>query len=425
MKILKLSLILVVPFLLATGINGFAQTFHSGGVANCEGCHSMHAPKAGGSYLLKGTDVSSTCLNCHQDAADTGPTRYHISTVDSKLTTGNPLQRTPGGDFSWTKKQYSYASGTATIISTGGGHKINAFDFNYVPGTGSSPGGTFPSANLGCNSCHDPHGQYRRDNSGAISKTGKPIKASGSYNGTENEPTANEAVGVYRLLRGAGSTQNGVTFPGNPAAKAPSTFNQTEATNQVRVAYGTANTGGAGHVGWGEWCGTCHGDMHYDGGAKYVHPTDDALSGTVIANYDSYVKTGDMTGAKATSFTSLVPFATNATGAAGYAALATLANNAAPTSAGPSTNDQVTCFSCHRSHASGFDFALRWDYGYEFMTKGGDYIGSDNPEVTGSGAGVQHRGRTMADWEDAYYDRPSSKFATYQRVLCNKCHAKD
>jgi hypothetical protein len=30
-----------------------------------------------------------------------------------------------------------------------------------------------------------------------------------------------------------------------------------------------------------------------------------------------------------------------------------------------------------------------------------------------------------AETNAAYYDRPVTKFATYQRVLCNKCHAKD
>jgi hypothetical protein len=45
--------------------------------------------------------------------------------------------------------------------------------------------------------------------------------------------------------------------------------------------------------------------------------------------------------------------------------------------------------------------------------------------VTGSRAAAQHRGRLIADWSAAYYDRPSTQFATYQRVLCNKCHAKD
>jgi hypothetical protein len=59
------------------------------------------------------------------------------------------------------------------------------------------------------------------------------------------------------------------------------------------------------------------------------------------------------------------------------------------------------------------------------MTKGGKYIASDNGTTSGSRAGVQHRGRLEGDAQAAYYDRPATVFATYQRVLCNKCHAKD
>jgi hypothetical protein len=35
------------------------------------------------------------------------------------------------------------------------------------------------------------------------------------------------------------------------------------------------------------------------------------------------------------------------------------------------------------------------------------------------------RGRVAAETQAAYYDRPVTAFASYQRVLCNKCHAKD
>jgi predicted CXXCH cytochrome family protein len=118
-----------------------------------------------------------------------------------------------------------------------------------------------------------------------------------------------------------------------------------------------------------------------------------------------------------------VPFATNS---GDYAALAALASNGTPSSAGPASGDQVTCLSCHRAHASGFTHMLRFDQGYEFMTKEGNYVGSDNAAVTGNRAGAQHRGRSIAMWQAAYYDRPATPtFATYQRVLCNKCHAKD
>jgi len=379
----------------------------------------MHSPKAGGSFLLVGTDQSSTCLTCHEHAGDTGPSSYHISTAEGDMPAGRaPLQRTPGGDFGWLKKTYTFS----TEIEEGHrhGHNIVAADFNYVadPSNTTAPGGTFPASQLSCTTCHDPHGQWRRIQNGTLVNTGQPIKASGSYNGAGNEPTATEAVGVYRLLAGAGYVVGGASFPGVPAAKAPSTYNQSEGTNQVRVAYGHPNT--AGHTYWGNWCATCHTGMHSD--ANYVHPVDETLGSTIAQNYGRYVKSGNLTGNSATSFLSLVPFATQTND---YAVLAGLASNTNSQLSGPATSDRVTCLSCHRAHASGNLHALRYDNGYEFMTVGGLYLGSDNPNMTSSRAPLQHRGRTMAEWQATYYDRLPTTWATYQRVLCNKCHAKD
>ncbi len=424
MKAMKLGLVIMATALLTIGLSGMAYAFHSGGVAECEGCHSMHSPKAGGIFLMVGTDQSSTCLTCHEHAGDVGPSSYHISTAPADMPTGvPPKQRTPGGDFGWLKKTYNATSGTNIYNEDGAthGHNIVAVDNGYsADGTNTTaPGGTFPSAQLACNSCHDPHGQYRRLPSGTIALTGAPIKASGSYNGANNEPTATEAVGVYRLLAGAGYTKGGVTFNGVPAAKVPSAYNQTEATNQVRVAYGVATANG--HETWSQWCATCHPGMHSSG--NYVHPVDQAMSGTVINNYNSYVKSGDMTGAQATAFLSLAPFATNS---GNYTTLAGLASNTNTQLGGPASGDQVTCMSCHRAHASGFMEGLRFDNAYEFFVVGGNYVGSDNALITGSRAALQHRGRLNAEWQAAYYDRPATPtFATYQRVLCNKCHAKD
>jgi predicted CXXCH cytochrome family protein len=424
MKAMKLGLVIMATALLTIGLSGMAYAFHSGGVAECEGCHSMHSPKAGGLFLMVGTDQSSTCLTCHEHAGDVGPSSYHISTAPADMPTGvPPKQRTPGGDFGWLKKTYNATSGTNTYNEDGAthGHNIVAVDNGYsADGTNTTaPGGTFPSAQLACNSCHDPHGQYRRLPSGTIALTGAPIKASGSYNGAANEPTATEAVGVYRLLAGAGYTKGGVTFNGVPAAKVPSAYNQTEATNQVRVAYGVATANG--HETWSQWCATCHPGMHSSG--NYVHPVDQAMSGTVINNYNTYVKSGDMTGAQATAFLSLAPFATNS---GNYTTLAGLASNTNTQLGGPASGDQVTCVSCHRAHASGFMEGLRFDNAYEFFVVGGNYVGSDNALITGSRAALQHRGRLNAEWQAAYYDRPATPtFATYQRVLCNKCHAKD
>jgi len=405
------------------GFAGNAYAFHSGGVAECGGCHSMHSPAAGGTFLLVGTDQSSACLTCHQNALDTGPSSYHISTAPGSLGPGQaPLQRGPGGDFGWIKKDYSFTI-RGTVTNEDGdthGHNIVANDFSYfVDGTNATaPGGTFPSAQLACNSCHDPHGQYRRLDSGAVAKTGGPIYASGSYyNGTSiaaNEPTANEAVGVYRLLAGAGYTKDGVTFNGVPAAKTPSTYNRTEATTQTRTAYGLSTA--PGQESWGNWCGTCHPDMHSSG--NYVHPVDEDLGSTVATIYGQYVKTGDMTGAAASSFTSLVPFVK---GTGDYAALAALAVNNDTQLGGPAPDDQVACLSCHRAHASGWEYALRWNMEGEFMTYNSLYPGTDTTPTVPQFA----RGRLGAETQAAYYDRPVTKFASYQRVLCNKCHAKD
>jgi hypothetical protein len=185
------------------------------------------------------------------------------------------------------------------------------------------------------------------------------------------------------------------------------------------VAYGVSTA--SGHVSWGQWCATCHPGMHTTGG-NTVHPVDQNLSSTVATAYGQYVKSGDMAGSPATSFLSLVPFATNSSS---YTTLGGLAVNNNSQLGGPATNDQVMCLSCHRAHASGMVEALRFDNGYEFMTVNSNYLGSDNPSMTSSRAPLQHRGRTMAEWQAAYYDRPATRWATYQRVLCNKCHAKD
>jgi hypothetical protein len=335
--------------------------------------------------------------------------------------TSAPKQRTPGGDFGWLRKNYT--DGTAyTEDGSTHGHNIVAADKGYVPDptNTTAPGGTYPSSQLGCQSCHDPHSANRRLSDGSYAKGAvlgqatAPIIGSGSYSSSAT-PTTGQAVGVYRLLRGLGGSYGGATFNGVAIAVAPSTYNQTEATNHVRVAYGASSTNT-----WGNWCASCHPNMHSSG--NYVHPVDQSLSSTMVNNYNAYVKSGDLTGAAATSFTSLVPFTEN-TG--DIPTLQSHAKNDNSYLNGPATGDKVTCPSCHRAHASGNMHALRFDTEYEFTTVNGQYVATDNPSVTGSRAPLQRRGRSIADWTATYYDRPATVFATYQRVLCNKCHAKD
>ncbi|MGE5198842.1 MAG: hypothetical protein ACM3H9_04320, partial [Rhodospirillaceae bacterium] len=368
-----------------------------------------------------GIDQSSACLTCHQNESDTGPSSYHVSTIDAKLGPGmSPLHRSPGGDFGWVKKTYT----AGTIVEDGEthGHNIVAADFNYVADAENTtaPGGTFSSSQLTCTSCHDPHSSARRLSDGTyrtginLGQTAQPIIGSGSYDNSAM-PGAGEAVGVYRILRGLGDNSQGVTFTGVAIAVAPSTYNRTEAVTQTRVAYGAS-----GQNTWGNWCATCHPAMHSANG--YVHPVDESLGSFVAANYNAYVMSGALNGSASTSYSSLVPFAE---GTGDIATLQAHAKNDNSYLNGPTSSDKVMCLSCHRAHASGMMYGLRFDIEYEFMTKGGMYIGSDNPLVTGGRAANQHRGRTIAEWQAAYYDRPATQFASYQRVLCNKCHAKD
>jgi hypothetical protein len=407
MKAVKITIVILSAALLAIGIGTTASAFHSGGVAECGGCHSMHSPAAGGSFLLVGLSQSSTCLVCHEHAGDTGPSSYHVSTADADMPAGTaPLQRTPGGDFGWLKKTYTFVVRGTTNVEEGAthGHNIVAVDKGYAadPHNSTAPGGTFSGANLACNSCHDPHGKYRRLSDGTIATGGAPIIGNGSYN-TSVIPAAGEAVGAYRLLAGLGYSK--AAFPGVPAAKTPSTYNRTEAATQTRTAYGVAATGG--HATWSTWCGTCHGEMHSTG--NYVHPVDTGLGSDIAGIYGTYVKSGDMTGSAASSFTSLVPFSEN-TG--DYTVLASHALNTDAQLGGPGSSDQVNCMSCHRAHATGFPEMLRWNMENEFMVKNGVYQTTE-------------RGRSATEAAAGYYDRPVTQFASYQRVLCNKCHAQD
>lgn len=414
--------IVILSVALAGGLPGTSHAFHSGGVAECSGCHSMHSPAPGSSYLLVQSDPSSACLSCHQVSGDPGPNAYHVSTSEAEMPPGvPPKQRTPGGDFGWLKKDYSFVENGQTVTEAGDrhGHNIVAVDFGYRADSVNSaaPGGTFPSAALGCTSCHDPHGKYRRRSDGQVATTGAPIIASGSYaigdaSVVPEPPAAGTAVGVYRLLAGNGYTRQGAAFPGVPAAKAPFAYNRSENSTQTRTAYGNATTGG--HVTWRAWCGTCHGAMHPGGNLE--HPVDEELGSEIMRHYNQYVKTGDMTGTNASSFTSLVPFIEN-TG--DYLVLASHAKSDDTYLAGPSPRDRVSCLTCHRAHASGWAYDLRWNMGADFLTYNGQYPGIDTtpavPEIA--------RGRTSAETQAAYYDRPVTVFAPNQRVLCEKCHA--
>lgn len=443
MKSIKVAMLTAASALLLASP---AMAFHDGGVANCEGCHTMHNSLGGtqmnktkyaltqgvsaqyvaAPYLLQGTQ-SETCLNCHEST----PGSYHISTPVAGVAGAgaNNLisQFILGGDFRWLT-----IAGSSTADKATHGHNINAPAYGYT-GTGEvktvAPGGVgtaYPTANLNCSSCHDPHGKYRRAADTAVFTIGgNAVIGSGSYD-TSPVPAVNQAVGSYRLLAGntykPKSVGAGVTAFINdpPVAFAPSSYNISESgtlAGSMRVAYGS---------GMSEWCANCHGKMHTT--AAYassqtslegvnVHPAGSAIGATIMANYNAYVKTGDNTGVVASAWNSLVPFETGATTT--FAALKALAGPGAGglgDQAGVDANSQVMCLSCHRAHASGFNSMLRYPATSTFVTEDGAYA------VDSRGNGAT---KNALDFQTALNNRPAASFGDFQRALCNKCHAKD
>jgi hypothetical protein len=429
---------------------GNAYAFHSGGVAECEGCHSMHNSFEGavnvtgtaygdgsGPFLLKAADQSGACLNCH-----TGPTlsSYHVDT-DTIATTQLPANMTPGGDFSWLKITTTYNVRGTTYTGHGErrGHNIIAQDFGFVqdPELAAAPGGTYPADRLACSSCHDPHGRYRRFADGSIAKTGLPIRNSGSYNSSVDPVAGIYAVGAYRILGGLDTDGTGyipksladaglgsLAFSAQvPAAVTASSYNRAETSQQTQTftAYGS---------GMSEWCGNCHGGFiqsgYTSGMAGLRHPAGNGskLTAAIAGNYNAYVSSGIMTNTDVNAaYSSLTPFEV---GSGDYAALKLRANQtgAVDRSAVGGTSN-VACVSCHRVHASGFESMLRFFYLNEFMTIG-DNAGVASYETADPMVnGARNVGLNPTQIARAYYDRPASMFGPWARMACNKCHAKD
>jgi hypothetical protein len=400
-----------------------------------------------GAFLLQGNDVSSTCLICH---GRDGASSYHVFAPSTTSTTVDPtkLNYTPGGDFSWLKRDFLYTL-RGNIVSDPGkrhGHSIVATDFSLTADSRlAPPGGTDPNPanggngafaqaftgnNFSCVSCHDPHGKKRLTSTDTFVTTGSIISGSGSYGGGSFVPGVDPGpgavtAGAYRLLGGAGwapKSNSGDSFTAfanePPIALAPSGYNQSETSysgaksaKQTIVVYGS---------GMSEWCQNCHPAMHSSksmstgttSGNFLRHPAGSAakMSATVSANYNNYVKSGDLTGGT-DNYDSLIPFETGQTRAQIQATNAP--SNVAYVAIAAGANSNPMCLSCHRAHASAFGSMMRWYMDNEFIVSNGAY----KTEPPG--------GRQLVEMQAGMYQRPVTAYATYQRSLCNKCHAKD
>lgn len=375
-SILLTALLVIVQ--IGSASDAYSQ-FHSGGVGSCSGCHLGHGATGSVSSLLLASDPSSLCLNCHAGAG--GSETASIFSFD-----GSAL--TPGGDFYWMTKSFTWLDGSSPAAHHG--HNVIAGDFalDADPVNLQGPGGSYPSGQLSCISCHDPHGR-----SAGGTRAGAPATSvSGSYGET---PDAGSGSGNYRLLGGVGYSINGYTFnyPAPVARQNPAQpFAESDGSH---VDYGN---------GMSEWCGNCHSAMvsqrHLSPTTSFRHATDRPLGNRFISSYNSYVKSGDSSGSFATAYLQFVPFARGSSDV----------QQLDPTSTqGMDSNSRISCLSCHRAHASAFPAAGRWDFNAATLV-------DSHPAIGDSGA-------SATDVANSYYGRDIAiEFGTGQGPFCEKCH---
>ena len=314
------SLIVVLIFCLPS------YAFHDKGVAGCRGCHIMHNSEdgipvdpdspSGNEWLLIAETPSDVCLSCH--ATELGAV-FGQDPLSPPATKG-------AGNFVFLMENNLNDAVDGAINPINGdaaGHNINAPSMGIsADGTRLvSPGGTFPSDQLGCTSCHDPHGNQN-----------------------------------FRFLYGIGPVASGGATFTNPAPVATGISVEAEfgpESNEHHTAY---------QSGMSAWCGNCHGDFH-SAGAPFVHPTDGYMHQSVIQRYNFYNGTDDPNGGvAATAYLALVPFEDVA---------GTVSSTAGPSSAGG-----IMCLTCHRAHGSSAPNATRWDMNVVFMSDDGVVSGS-------------------------------------------------
>ncbi len=307
-----------------------ASAFHEGGVASCKACHIMHESEDGavpsfgptGEALLRGANGSEVCLNCH--ATDFGA-----------VLGNDPLAPPPergGGNFTFLLEDDIYdgsgwgggpgGGSSGPIVGAHAGHSVVAPGYGLYadPDRSVAPGGSYPSSELGCPSCHDPHGNQN-----------------------------------YRMLYGQGQqTPDGFVYT-TDAPDAEGIALQGPAEN---VSYHTAY-----QRGWTRWCGNCHGAFHTTTAQAFQHPVEGPMGTTKQDNYNLFNGEDDPTGGNyATAYIPELPLQDT--------------GRTIDSTAGATATSEVSCMSCHRAHATSAPYSLRWDPNVIYLKDDGVVSGS-------------------------------------------------
>ncbi len=285
--------------------------YHDGGVAHCNGCHTMHASAgnpadtpSGNQFLLKQSNSTDTCLRCHASTGNTWGA--------SVAAPGNLYG---GGQFVFLLEDNLNDGHNGHLNPIPGyqaGHNVISIDKGTAadPVNSAAPGGSYLSTSLHCTSCHDPHGKG----------------------------------GHFRLLYGNDYPESkamGYTF--NYTRPAPEAVGLSFSTPESSTNHAAYNSGVS------EWCSNCHGDYHNTSYPTTLkHPAGAALGAEIAANYNMYNGTGHYDGTETTAYLALVPFEDPAV--------------ATDSTVGPTGTSKVMCLTCHRAHASSAPDAGRWDF---------------------------------------------------------------
>lgn len=275
----------------------------------------------GNEWELIADSPSDVCLSCH-------------ATQIGAVFGSDPLAPPPekgGGNFVFLLEDNlndGVDGVTNPIPGDAAGHNINAPAYGLAAdGTWLfSPGGTFPSDQLGCTSCHDPHGN-------------------------EN----------FRFLRGPGPSPHGTPAFTSPAPLADGI--------DLQIGEEGPTNHSAYRSGMTSWCSNCHnayvprhhGEGH--GGSHFRHPTNRGFGIGYANNYNIYNGTDDPSGgSQLTAYLAEVPFEDG--------------SNTTSSTSGPSQSSRIMCLSCHRAHGSSGPQAGRWDFNVALLIEDGVISGS-------------------------------------------------